>query len=112
MKNLKYFENFDENKDWKIGDILIALENRYLYHGNWQKKGVKYRIKNFENNRILVQECESTEQNQSAVLFHQPHESSFNHEDPDKCFIFPIEKKYFILLDDWELKNDTKNFNL
>lgn len=48
MKYLKSYENFKSSDDWKIGDIVISLENKYDYGSYWVKTDTPYEIIDIE----------------------------------------------------------------
>ena len=97
MKHIKLYENFKSSDEWKVGDIVVSLETKYVSNAIWLHEGRKYKIieigpsYSFENrNSIRVQEIDS------------------GHRILSKYFI----KSAFVTLEEWELMHNKNKFNL
>ena len=76
------------NKDWKVGDIVVASKNGYALKTEWIIKDRKYKI-------IEINDYMKIRVSDNGVEF-----------------LASFFKEFFISLDEWELKNNIKKYNL
>ena len=86
MKYIKTYETFipEYGKDWKIGDVVVAIKNMYAGGSNWLKEGEKYIIQDIVGDRIRV----------------------------ETNFLFLHDKGNFVTPEEWELGLDTNKYNI
>ena len=120
MKYLKTYENFKPSKDWQIGDIIVAkngikpknLENfsqKYSHLGRLivDHKYTIVDIKDTSKNGQTPDRFPISVSDENGV---QVVDFSFN--DYEKKVPAYFLKDNFITLEEWELKNAIKKYNI
>lgn len=102
MKYIQLFENFNSRDDWQIGDIIVALETKYADDTNWLHEDFKYEILDIghANTTVKVKEVG------------YPYSSLEDYTGRGKTFNRYFMKYVFITLEEWELKEKEKKYNI
>ena len=97
--------------NWKIGDIIVAIQTKYASDGHWLHEDYKYEIVEFAhvNTTVKVKEIgkpydigEAQEDRRNRIYA----------GSPGLILNAYFMKDNFITLEDWELKNTTDKYNL
>ena len=108
-KNDMHYTEYGSN--WKIGDIIVAIQTKYATDGHWLHEDYRYEIVEFAhvNTTVKVKEIG------------KPYDIGETQEDrrnriytgsPGLILNTYFFKDNFITLEDWELKNTTDKYNL
>ena len=101
MKHLQLFENFKSPEDWQIGDIIVSLETKYA-DGDWLHIDFKYEIVEIAHANTTVKVKEVG----------YPYSSIEKYTGRGKTLNCYFMKYCFITLEEWELKEFGKKYNI
>ena len=110
MKYLKTYENYKDSSDWKVGDIIIAINGTFdvgndKYISYWSERGILVKDETYE----IVEIKDTSDFGQTPEIF--PIKVKDRNDNIVQCDYY-LSKDNFITLDEWNLNNATKKYNL